>query len=117
MFGFFDKKEREKRANFDRVRDMIISAPPTLRRAALSKMAMEVLNQYTTMRDAGNSAEAEKHILKGVDIIRDIFDHTQDPKDFRIMYLPLRGAGMAPNVMNGTMSVNRRRLARNRRCN
>lgn len=105
MFGFFDKKAREERKKLDKIRDMFVSAPPSVRRTGLSKMAMSVIQQFWTLRDAGNSSDAEKHILKGVDVIRDIFERTEDPSDFRMMCLPLRFAGMPVNVMNGAMAV------------
>jgi len=105
MFGFFDKKAREERKKLDKIRDAFVVAPPSVRRAGLSKMAMSVIQQFWTLRDAGNLSDAEKHILKGVDVIRDIFERTEDPSDFRIMCLPLRFAGMPVNVMNGAMAA------------
>lgn len=105
MFGFFDNKAREERKNLDKMRDMFVSAPPSVRRAGLSKMAMSLIQQFLTLRDAGNPSNAGKHILKGVDVIRDIFERTEDPSDFRMMCLPLRFAGMHVNVMNGVMAA------------
>jgi tetratricopeptide (TPR) repeat protein len=104
MFGFFDKIKNKRQAGLDEFASKMQS-DPAFKRTWILGLERVLVNQVTSLRDAGNFKKAEEITKEFLKPYLSTFAKTRNPEDLQIISETLRGASLPESAVKLLESV------------